>query len=69
MYCFIEVTEKVSGEKALVSINEIRAITRQDDNNVFIETDYDVKDGSIGVCVRESYDEIKGKLDGVSFVV
>lgn len=69
MNMFIEITEKESGEKALVSVNEIRAITRQDGKNVFIETDYDSKDGSTGVVVRESYDEVRRKLDKMSLIV
>lgn len=59
---FIEVTGRKDGDKLLVSVGVIKSVA-SDDNGSYIETYYDEKHGSRGVFVRESYDEIKAKLN------
>lgn len=59
---FIEVTDKDSGVTVLCPVSKILTVVCDNNGDVFIELDVDGKLDSTGVLVRESYDEIKSKL-------
>lgn len=62
---FIEVTECESGCKLLYAIGKIQAVV-SDGQDTFIETGFDRRGESAGAYVRESYEEVKGKIERAS---
>ena len=63
---FIEVTEE-RGLRVLCPVSKILTVVCDESGDVFIELDVDGKLDSSGVLVRESFDEIKQKLENVLF--
>ncbi len=62
---FIELTECESGCKVLYALSKIQAVV-SDGRDTVIETGFDKKGESAGAYVRESYEEIKGKIEQAS---
>lgn len=58
---FIEVTERIENCTVLCPVDKITAVVDTGDG-VFIETGFDGRGKSTGICVTESYDTIKLKL-------
>lgn len=58
---FIEVTEITENSAVLVPIGKITAILKCDEG-AFIETGFDGKGKSTGICTAENYEEIKQKI-------
>lgn len=58
---FIEVTERMENYSVLCPVGKITAVIDMDDG-VFIETGFDGRGKSTGICVTESYENIKQKL-------
>ena len=59
---FIEVTEINERNKVLCPIGKITAVVDMGTDGAFIETGFDRKGESTGICTAESYSEIKEKL-------
>lgn len=62
MKSFIEVTDYDGGMKVLCPIAKITSVVCDGDDSVFIEMGVDGKGVSSGILVRESFDEIKAKI-------
>ena len=58
---FIEVTERMENCSVLCPIEKITAVIDTGDG-AFIETGFDGRGKSTGICVTESYENIKQKL-------
>ena len=58
---FIEVTERMENCSVLCLVGKITAVVDTGDG-VFIETGFDGRGKSTGICVTESYEVIKQKL-------
>ena len=57
MYEFIEITERESGTRMLIPINEIKSVIELEDG-AFIELSSSGKDKVIGVETSDSYDNV-----------
>ena len=60
---FIEVTENESGLKVLCPVSKILSVLCGENDIVFIETGFDGSAESSGIEIRETFDEVKQKLD------
>ena len=62
---FIEVTESESGLKVLCPVSKILSVVCDETGGVFIETGFDGSAESSGIEVRETFDDVKQKLNKV----
>ena len=62
---FIEVTDIDGGRKVLCPISKITGVVCDTDDSVFIEMGVDKEGVSSGIIVRESFDEIKSKINSI----
>ena len=60
---FLEVNALEGQVKVLLPLSQIQSICEDEEGSVFIETGFNDKKGSTGIYVKETYEEIRRKIE------